>query len=391
MTTPALPRPSTYAEALAAASAARAALTPATVVTAVAEQLAESVIATRERAADWAARTLLLMWSGVDPYSGADVAQFAAEAAQQMATAQTAVARAAAGAQKQSLAAMGIVVPADVTNPIDVRGARVRIVDGTVVLDRGGDARVEYGNDDTVVVRADDMTTEAVMNRPARAHRWAESQGADPDTAAQAAIDRLDVIIEDNLMLAQRLAEAEMLAKAVNLDAPRAPVIGYRRIIHPELSRTGVCGLCLAASDRIYNVETLRPIHDRCKCTVAAVTTRFDPADELNKVDLQRLYGEAGGTSGVLLKRTRYQVSEHGELGPVLKPAAGYKPRGARGKNAAAAIVPAAESKADIARRNLPIFEQNLAALRASGLAADAPQITYHEKQIARFRRDLAV
>ena len=74
--------------------------------------------------------------------------------------------------------------------------------------------------------------------------------------------------------------------------------------------------MCIAAAERIYHIAELMPIHDRCKCTVAVVTEDHDPADELNKADLKQLYEDAGGTSAAHLKRTRYQVDEHGELGP---------------------------------------------------------------------------
>ena len=60
------------------------------------------------------------------------------------------------------------------------------------------------------------------------------------------------------------------------------------------------------------------------------MTEDYDPADELNAVDLSQLYRDSGGTSGAHLKRTRYQVDEHGELGPVLVPKAKYKPRTAK-------------------------------------------------------------
>lgn len=47
------------------------------------------------------------------------------------------------------------------------------------------------------------------------------------------------------------------------------------------------------------------------------------------------------------------------------------------------------ETKASIARRQLPGLQKSLADLRAKGLAEDSPQITYHKKQIARLKRDL--
>jgi hypothetical protein len=93
----------------------------------------------------------------------------------------------------------------------------------------------------------------------------------------------------------------------------------YRRVLRPELSVTGSCGLCIAASDRIYRVRELMPIHPpSCKCTTLPIVGDDDPGRSLNRVDLDRLYAEAGSTAAADLRRTRYKVNEHGEFGPVL-------------------------------------------------------------------------
>lgn len=114
----------------------------------------------------------------------------------------------------------------------------------------------------------------------------------------------------------------------------RSVITGYRRVIHPELSKGGTCGLCVAASDRLYGAHEPKAVHDRCECTVLPVLDHKDPGSALNKGDLGRLYGDSsrGGRSGTGredLKRTRYQVDEHGEFGLVLNPA-GAKARTAR-------------------------------------------------------------
>lgn len=96
-------------------------------------------------------------------------------------------------------------------------------------------------------------------------------------------------------------------------------VTGYRRVIHPELSRTGTCGLCIAASDRVYRKADLLPIHGRCNCETLPIIDGVDPAAYQNGVDLRGLYRDAGGTTAAgELKKVRYRVNEHGELGPVL-------------------------------------------------------------------------
>lgn len=42
----------------------------------------------------------------------------------------------------------------------------------------------------------------------------------------------------------------------------------YKRVNHPEASKTGTCALCLLASTQVYYVEDLLPIHTGCQCDV---------------------------------------------------------------------------------------------------------------------------
>lgn len=314
--------PLSYQDALATAAAIHAAGGVPDPVGMTAN-MANRIITTRETSAQWAKTAIRALWRSVNPYSDKEVNAFAAQAADLMAPAQTAVARAAAAAMRQQLAVAGVHVDGVTSDPIDVRAPTARIADGTVKLEHHT-VNLDYANDDTAKIKPADMTTEAVFKRPAAGFRWVESQGGD---AAQQSGLRIDVLVDDNLMLAQRLAQQEVLAEAVDLDTPSARITGYRRVIHPELSRSGVCGMCIAAADRVYHVGTLMPIHKNCKCTIAPVTTDHDPADTLNTADLKTLYKHAGGTSVAHLKRTRYQIDDHGELGPVLVPAAKYKPR----------------------------------------------------------------
>lgn len=299
---------------------------------------AEAAITARERAAAHAQQAIGDLWASVNPYNRDAVAVFAGQAARIMGTAQSAAARAAAVTQARQLTAMGVKASSAQQVPLDVRAQGTKLVRGSLVLQRP-DANVDYAGD-RVKVDAESMTTSSVFERPAAVYRYARSQGAAaPDASGQAVI-RIRTLVDDNLMLAQRLAQQQvMAAAAVDLDkAPkdRPVIVGYRRVIHPELSRGGTCGMCIAASDRIYKIGTLMPIHANCKCTIAAVTEEHDPADDLNAVDLRALYGDAGGNTVAHLKRTRYQVDEHGELGPVLVPAKPYKPRGKKRKAAAA-------------------------------------------------------
>jgi len=101
-------------------------------------------------------------------------------------------------------------------------------------------------------------------------------------------------------------------------------VLGFRRVIRPELSMHGSCGLCVVAATNWYTYERLKPIHHLCKCVTVPVTKDADPGFRWNQEDLRRnldeIYGGAGGsTYGKDLKRVRVKISEHGELGPVLQ------------------------------------------------------------------------
>lgn len=131
----------------------------------------------------------------------------------------------------------------------------------------------------------------------------------------EAAIQRVEAVADMDVQLADRAQSQHFLTEMPeSLD-----IKSWRRVIHPEESAGGSCGLCIAASDRIYYIEELRPIHGKCKCTVLPIVGDKDPGGGLNSLDLKTLYSHAGGTTaGHALKRTRYKVDDHGELGPVL-------------------------------------------------------------------------
>lgn len=154
---------------------------------------------------------------------------------------------------------------------------------------------------------------EEVVLRPSATVRFQQSEGAPAAAARAAGRARLEAQALTNIALAQRSAARDVVTR---LDA----VTGYRRIIRPELSESGSCGLCIAAASRIYSKRDLLPLHDKCKCIVMPVTRLNDPGLQLNDEDLRRLYGEAGGTARAKLQRTRYRIEQHGELGPVLVP-----------------------------------------------------------------------
>ena len=134
--------------------------------------------------------------------------------------------------------------------------------------------------------------------RPAMVYRWKTSQGQ-RDTAADRAHARLEALIRDDISTAQRRVETDTYRMTDE-------VIGWRRIIHPELSMGGTCGLCVAAANNIYSVQTLMPIHDRCNCLPAAVTAASDPGLTLNAEDLEALYARAGSTDADDLSTLRF-------------------------------------------------------------------------------------
>ena len=149
--------------------------------------------------------------------------------------------------------------------------------------------------------------------RPFQEYRRQRAAGLDESGARLRMVERAEKLASDDLTMGMREATRNH-AKAT----PK--VVGYRRVVHPELAvKTGrVCGLCLVASDRLYSVKTLLPIHTGCNCTVAEVFSNFDPGNSLNNLSLGELYSAAGSTAAGDLIKVKYVIREHGELGTVL-------------------------------------------------------------------------
>lgn len=149
-----------------------------------------------------------------------------------------------------------------------------------------------------------------VYGRSADVFRYQRSLGKTEDEAQTAAVQRATVMADTDVALAAR-AQSHKFMVVKN-------VPGWRRIIHPELSAGGTCGLCIAASARVYHRDDLMPLHGNCKCTSLPIINSIDPGHTLNREDLDALYQQVGGTSAAKLKRVRYQLNTNGELGPVL-------------------------------------------------------------------------
>lgn len=157
------------------------------------------------------------------------------------------------------------------------------------------------------------ITHPGAYGRVADQYRYDVSRGVAPTQALERATERAGTIARTDVDLAFRKQAQAVLEKA--------PVSGYRRVIHPELSRGGSCGLCVVASDRVYFKADLLPIHDNCRCGILPIFGDDDPGSKLNKADLKGVYAAAGSTGAADLKRTRFVVHQHGELGPVLREA----------------------------------------------------------------------
>ena len=168
-----------------------------------------------------------------------------------------------------------------------------------------------------------------VYQRVARTYRVEYAATGDRDLAFYRANLRARRMVETDLGLAYRAQVDTFLRGADSSWTParnyagraprRAYLFAYRRIIRPELSKGNVCALCIVASDRTYYRGDLLPLHTGCHCEVMLVTKATDPGERMNREELDAVYREAGGTDYAALRKTRYVVREHGELGPVLR------------------------------------------------------------------------
>lgn len=171
----------------------------------------------------------------------------------------------------------------------------------------------------TVTLPADlrGIPAEVEWERPAKTYRSGiKLLGLDDLEAAQRAENRATQLAADDLDAAMRSAARQRLASVDK-------VTGFRRVIHPEASRGGTCGLCIAAAHRTYHRSDLLPVHGGCKCEVFPIVSgKADPSPTWNERDISALYREvlkaSGSTAAADLRKARVSVAQHGELGPVL-------------------------------------------------------------------------
>ncbi|MDE8648087.1 hypothetical protein PXH69_24210 [Rhodococcus qingshengii] len=245
----------------------------------------------------------------VNPWDGASVQQFVDAAAKISVAAQQQSVTLVSATQRSYFSDQGIDFDFIPEVPDEVRLYSDRASEFvTPKLVRSGKEKVER------------LNVEEIFNRPIREYRKNVKKGMDESKALAIVANRAKMYIESNVALAEREAETQIYAEAKR-KSPK--ILGYRRVIHPEASESGVCGLCVAASDRMYYVEELKALHNRCKCEVLPVTKDLDPGLTLNEHDLAKLYDTAKGTSAKKLKQVRYKIDDHGELGPVLAPPRG--------------------------------------------------------------------
>lgn len=188
------------------------------------------------------------------------------------------------------------------------------VVPAWLILGDSHDGPADTIDDDAGLIEAAKpqwLDAEDPYGRVADAYRFnITMRGDSPEIAAAKAIARVAAIAETDVTLAVRAQyQASMSA---------AGAIGFRRILHPELSETGPCALCVVAADRMYRIEDLLPIHAHCVCEVLPVYAGADPGITLNGDDLQALYDAAGGNTRQALRRVTVALAEHAELGPIL-------------------------------------------------------------------------
>lgn len=166
---------------------------------------------------------------------------------------------------------------------------------------------------------------DADEDKAARAEAELRRQAALSDSEKQVLLEqvaqqemeiRLERMVNDDMAMANRSA----FRNAVNA-APKGVIVGYRRVLHPELAQSGQsCGLCIAASTRIYKKKDLMPLHNLCNCEPVEIVKGRDVGQQINDEDLDTLYGAAGdSTHRTDLSNTKWKVFDHPELGPVLR------------------------------------------------------------------------
>ncbi len=202
----------------------------------------------------------------------------------------------------------------DTVGAVDVRSLR-RKLPQDVIEQLAGGRGVTAAQATRAQSRVEAVPAEEVYGRIPDSIRFATvAKGKSEEQARIEGLRRAMAVADTDVALAERAQVQRFLTER----KPKG-VVGYRRILHPELgSGAPPCGLCVVASDRLYHIEDLMPLHARCRCSVSVATADSDPGQSLNQEDLRAIYEASGGNTRNQLKTVRVEYAEHGELGPVI-------------------------------------------------------------------------
>lgn len=136
----------------------------------------------------------------------------------------------------------------------------------------------------------------------------------DPDGGAQA-LRWLGAALADDWARLDRDAAQSAESSAVQ-QYRSAGWMTYMRVPHPAASRSGTCGLCVAASMRLYSTSHLMPLHDHCHCTVmpSGVRWRGRKVENLPLNASQDYFDDLSDADERLLHRV-YVAANGGEMG----------------------------------------------------------------------------
>lgn len=208
-----------------------------------------------------------------------------------------------------------------------------------------------------------------VHHRPAEAYKKAIATGSTHEEALVKSGIRARGLAFTDLSLQARNAQQAVL--------DRAGITTFRRVIRPELSKTGTCGMCIVAADQVYNTGDLMPLHPpSCNCAVMPIIGDNDPGRQMNREDLDQMYADAGSNRAEDLRRTRYTVNQHGEFGPTLT----KQGDNFRGPDKVA-LEDDPERAARMLKQTLPVLER----LEAAG--GPAGPLAYQRDLVAKLRR----
>lgn len=153
------------------------------------------------------------------------------------------------------------------------------------------------------------VTPQQVYQRLGEQYRYQRSTGDGSDRALAVTQNRAAVMNETDVALASRAQSQSFMTKH--------GIASYRRVIHPELSRGGTCGMCIKSAQRLAPAADLMALHGRCRCTEVPVIGKTDVGHALNTNDLASLRQQ-----GLPTDAEDYRVVNHAETGPVLTRAA---------------------------------------------------------------------